>query len=135
MVRIARKVKAPLRGITVDNPYDYAIGRIKAAGQPYDANKLEWLKRVLDIEKYVHAHGLEFNLIINSEAAGATSMKMLRDETLEFLDLYRKHGGKPDRYIVQSWYTHPKHDEVVPESSPDTFTGLVKDVIRRVKGI
>lgn len=134
IIRNAEKSGAPLRGITVDNPYDYAIGRIKA---PYltDPAKIDWMARILDMEKYVHAHGLQFSIIVNCQAGGETSIEAFNRDTLEFVDLYRKRGGHPDRYIVESWYTHPLHSEVLPESSPNTFTGLVKEVIKRVKGV
>jgi hypothetical protein len=135
IIRNAKLAGAPLRGITVDNPYDYAIGRIKIPNVPQDVTKIDWVARILDMEKYVHAHGLEFNLIINSQTPGDISSQLYNKETLEYLELYRQRGGRPDRYIVESWYTHPKHSEVLPESSPDTFTGLVKEVIKRVKGV
>lgn len=140
VIRNAKASGAPLRGITVDNPFDYATGqrplppaRKKRAG--YDPKKIDWMARILDLERYVHAQGLQFNLIINSEGAGNASNRQFNSETLEFLDLYQKRGGRPDRYIVQSWYPHPLRTEVLPDTSPDTFTGLVKEVIQRVKGI
>lgn len=134
-IRNAKSAKAPLRGITVDNPYDYATGTIKIPNGVADPSKIDWIARILDVEKYVHAQGLEFNLIFNAQTAGETSMEAFNKDTLAFIDLYRKRGGRPDRYIIQSWYTHPTHSEVLPETSANTFTGLVKEVIERVKGV
>lgn len=133
-IRLAKKSGAPLRGITIDNPYDYAIGEI-ASPKLKDPKSIDWMSRVLDVEKYVHDQGLELNMIFNSQRGGEESAKRFRDETLAFIDLYHARGGRPDRYIIQSWYTHPTHGEVVPETDPNTFTGLVKEVLIRVKGI
>jgi hypothetical protein len=133
-IRLAKKAGAPLRGITVDNPYDYAIGE-RPLRSLKDRKKIDWIARILDVERYVHEQGLEFNMIFNSERGGAFSAALFRRETLAFIDLYRQRGGRPDRYIIQSWYPHPKRDMIVPESNPDTFMGLVKEVIIRVKGI
>lgn len=135
IIRNAKTANAPLRGITVDNPYDYAIGSIKIPNGVSDPSKIDWIARILDMEKYVHAHKLEFNVIFNAQTAGETSIEAFNKDTLAFIDLYRKRGGHPDRYIIQSWYTHPTHSEVLPETSGDTFTGLVKEVIKKVKGI
>jgi hypothetical protein len=134
IIRNAQRAGAPLRGITVDNPYDYAIGEVRPP-VAYDSKKMDWIARILDIERYVHQHHLEFNLICNSQRGGETSADLFCKETLDFIDLYRKRGGRPDRYIIQSWYTHPTRAEIVPENKPGTFTWLVKEVIRRVKGV
>jgi hypothetical protein len=135
IIRHAKEMKAPVRGVTVDNPYDYAIGRIKNPDFKYDPKSINWLARILDLEKYVEEHGLEFNLIINSQGPGETSAEAFAKETLAFLELYQQSGGSPKRYIVQSWYTHPLRTEVIPETQPYTFTWLTREVIQRVKGI
>lgn len=134
IIRNAKKAEAPLRGITVDNPYDFAMGRVRVPGVKTDPSEIDWMGRILELERYVHSRGLEFNLIVNSSVAGETSSELFNKETLEFIDCYKKRGGKPDRYIVQSWYTHPTREEMLPETSPNTFTWLVKEVIKRVKG-
>lgn len=139
IIRNAKAAGAPLRGITVDNPFDYATGQralppARKKRTTFDPKTIDWMARILDLERYVHGHGLQFNLIINSEGAGNASIRQFNRETLDFLDLYRKRGGRPDRYIVQSWYPHPLRSEVLQETSPDSFTGLVKEIILRVKG-
>jgi len=133
-IRMCREAGVPLRGVTIDNPYDYAIGEVRS---PYlaDPKQIDWMARLLDIERYVREQGLEYNFIFNSQRGGQTSAARFNKETLAFIDLYRAKGGRPDRYIIQSWYPHPTRDEVVPETDPDTFTGLVKEVIKRVKGV
>lgn len=133
IVRLAKKHKAPLRGFTVDNPYDYAIGEVKSPGMTYNPKSIDWIARVLDVENYVREHDLEFNLIFNSQRGGASSAELFCQETRKFIALYHERGGRPDRYILQSWYTHPMRDRIVPESDPNTFTGLVKDVIMQLR--
>jgi hypothetical protein len=54
--------------------------------------------------------------------------------TLEHVRLYKKAGGKPDRWIVQSWFAYPAENEVLPESTEHAFSSLVGQVIREVKG-
>lgn len=134
---IVRKCKAagsPLRGITVDNPYDYALGE---APTPWseDPKKIDWTARILDMEKYVREHGLEYNFIFNSQRGGGESAERFCKESLEFIEYYHAKGGRADRYIMQSWYTHPDRTMIVPEDKPYTFTWLVKETIKRVKGV
>jgi hypothetical protein len=58
------------------------------------------------------------------------SNELYEKESLEFLDLYYKSGGRPDNVIVQSWYHYPLG--VVPESTPGSMTHLTGQVIERV---
>lgn len=136
LVTLAREKKAPLRGWTVDFPRDFATGTLRAdwlAGPPWDPAKVDWLGRILKLEQLVKANGLEFNLVINDSTAGTKSQVELNSASLALLDLYQQRGGRPNRYIVQSWYAHPTADEVLPETNPDTLTGLVRSVIQHVK--
>ena len=41
----------------------------------------------------------------------------------------RDYGLKPDQAIIQSWHTHPTH--AMPDTSPDTLTGLVDFYVSR----
>jgi alkaline phosphatase len=134
-IRQARLHKAPLAGVTVDNPYDYILGEVSLPDGRFDPKKVDWVGRVLELERFVKGEGLEFNLIINSQRAGERTPEEYYRETLDFLELYRSRGGKPDRYVVQSWYTQPTRDQVLPETEPHTFMNLVREVITRVKGI
>lgn len=123
----------PLKGITVDNPYDYAIGEHRS-NQPDVTEDMDWLARIRRLEDDVKAHGLRFGLIFNSQRAGdkeTGSDELYENETLEFLDLYCKSGGRPDNVIVQSWYHYPLR--VIPETAPGTMTHLVGLVIERVR--
>jgi creatinine amidohydrolase len=129
---VLRKLGAtgiPLAGITVDNPYDYLVGEHRSVNLR-DPKSVDWLKRVRSYEDFAREQGLEFNLIVNSERGGHESDERFCRETLQMVDLYRKAGGRPTRWFVQSWYSHP--EQIVPETSPHSMTALVKAVIEQV---
>lgn len=67
----------------------------------------------------------------NANGTPGNLVRLLHAKHIDIV--YQQSGGHPNRYIVQSWYTHPTADEVLPESNPDTLTGLVRSVIQRVK--
>lgn len=129
---VTGEVGIPLKGITVDNPYDYAIGEHRS-NQPRATANVDWLARILQLEKDVKARGLRFGLIFNSQRAGSKengSDELYEKETLKYIDLYHKRGGRPDNVIAQSWYHYPT--KVVPESTPGTMTHLIGQVAQRV---
>jgi len=116
-------------GVTVDNPYDYAIG--EASSNQYSLiQNIDFLDRLRDLENYVEGEGLDFNMIYNSSRAGnqsAGSNQLYHDETLTFIDAHIAYGATPLRYMIQSWYYYPT--QWVPETSGYTMTQLVADVI------
>ncbi|MHB1463001.1 MAG: hypothetical protein ACYC1M_17045 [Armatimonadota bacterium] len=135
IIRLSKKAKLPMKGVTVDNPYDYATGRVVVPfPEGYDPKSIDWMSRIRGIEDICHKNKLEFNLVVNSQTPGETNMRDYCKETLQYVDHYTKLGGRPDTWIVQSWYTHPLRDEVLPETKPNTFMWLVKQVIQKVKG-
>lgn len=70
------------------------------------------------------------DLIVNSERGGQASDELFYRETLQMVDTYRKAGGRPTRWFVQSWYPYP--NQILPETAPHSMTTLVKAVIERV---
>ncbi len=120
----------PLAGVTIDNPYDYLIGAHTSVGLT-DPKSVDWLARVRAYEDRCHAEGLEVNLIVNSERGGQESDERFCRETLEMVDTYKRAGGHPARWFVQTWYPYPKG--IVPETAPNTLTALVKLVIEHVQ--
>jgi hypothetical protein len=118
-------------GVTVDNPYEYLIGEHFSVTLE-DPAEVNWLRRVRTYEEFAREHGLEFNLIINSEAGGKESDEAFYRRTLKMLDVYIAAGGRPTRYVVQSWYKHP--EAVVPEDERFSLTALVKAVMKKVEG-
>lgn len=132
IIRRTREAGVPVAGVTCDNPWEYANGTRRSATLE-DPAQVDWMHRILDLERYVEAEGLEFNLIVNSEMGGNTSAQAFYEGTLAFLEAYRAAGGTPKRILIQSWYPHP--EAVGPEDEEYSFTNLVAEVIRRVKGV
>lgn len=120
----------PAYGVTVDNPYEYAVGINPSPALP-DPGKYDLMGRIRELEDITRSKGLKFQLIINSEQGGMTSDKAFYENTLKYLDAYRAAGGKPDIYIVESWYKYPI--AVTPETKPYSMTALVKKIIEKVK--
>ncbi len=120
----------PLEGVTVDNPYGYLTGEHRSV-KLRDPKLVDWLGRLRSYEDFAHKNGLAFNLIVNSERGGHESDERFFRETLQMVKTYQKAGGHPTRWIVQSWYEHPK--AFVPESAPGSLTALTKAVIQCVR--
>jgi hypothetical protein len=125
--KIIQKTNAagiPINSVTVDNPYDYAIGE-HSSNQLGIIAGVDWMGRIYDLEKYAESQNLEFNLIFNSERGGNTSNQLFYEESLDFITQYHAIGGTPARYIMESWYTYP--DAVLPEDTDYTMTNLTAD--------
>jgi hypothetical protein len=121
-----RAAEIPLDGVTVDNPYDYLVGEHFSVNLA-DPKSVDWLARVRSYEDFAREQGLTFNLIVNSQRGGQESDERFFRETLQMVDTYRRAGGRPTRWFVQSWYPHPK--QMLPETAPPSMTALVKAVI------
>jgi hypothetical protein len=130
LISEAKRERAPLDGITIDCPHDYAkLTKVKER-HDRESNNRPLIGRVREVEQLVQEQGLQFNLIVNSEAGGRKSDEEFYNDTLEYVDQYLKLGGHPNRLIIESWYDYPK--QLVPESG-HTMTGLAKAVIERVR--
>ena len=129
VLRHAEKAGLKFDGVTVDNPYEYAVGE-HASVKLKDPRKVDWMGRIRAYEDFARSRGLEFNLIVNSERGGKTSDKAFCERTLKMIDAYVKAGGRPTRYVVQSWYPYPK--AVVPESTGYSMAALVKAAMLRL---
>lgn len=104
------------------------------AEQPTDAiaANVNWPERILQLESYARSKGTRFNLTANSET-GYVSAQAFSEDSLKYLDAYLAAGGKPDNFVVQSWYPHPK--ELLPESKPYTGAWLSARFIERLQEI
>lgn len=143
--RIVEKTRAahiPILGVTADNPYEYYLGtQLHKAwmalpgeaqpARPLDVGKIDWAKRLLDLERTVERLGLQFNLIVNSQGGGEASGEAFHRTSLAYLDAYLRAGGSPRRVILQSWYRFPERLE--PEDEPYTMTNLAKEAIQRIE--
>lgn len=119
-------------GITIDNPYDYAMG-IAQTNQPQLINGIDWIARVLELEQMIKAENLKANLIFNSNLGGYIGNDSFHYHSLNYIDLYLQKGGNPDGYWMQSWYKHPQ--EWLPEYQPYTMTYLLLQTLNKIKGI
>ncbi len=129
VLKAAAAAKIEFAGVTVDNPYEYAVGE-RASVNLTEPAKVNWLARIRAYEDFARSQGLEFNLIVNSEQGGKTSDRDFCERTLKMVEAYVEVGGRPTRYIVQSWYDFPK--QVVPETAPHSMTALVKAVMAKL---
>lgn len=120
-------------GITVDNPYDYALGE-HLSNQPAVTAGVEWMARLMAIENYAEGRGYPFQMIFNSERGGegGGSNEYYFNESLAFIDDYHAAGGSPALYMMQTWYFYP--DALLPEYEPYTMTNLVRETLRKLRG-
>ena len=89
-------------------------------------NGMSW-RKVKEVEDYVRKEiGCEFGLICTSREAGYKSDEAYHNAVMSTLPSYAKVGGSPDRYLIMSWFPHPK------TSIPDTATGASYPVMRTV---
>ncbi len=92
------------------------------------AATVDWQQRLLELEAYARARGSRFHLVSNSET-GYLSAEAFAKDSLSYLDAYLAAGGKPDHFVVQSWYPHPKN--LLPENDSDAATWLAARFIER----
>lgn len=117
-----------IQAIQADFPWRYF------AEQPPDAiaATVDWPGRLIQLEQYARGKGVNFHLTANSET-GYVSAQAFSEDSLNYLDAYLAIGGKPDRFVVQSWYPYP--EELLPESKPYTGTWLAAHFIERLREI
>lgn len=111
--------------LTIDNPYDYAIGRA-----PTNQNELikgiNWSVRLRELENYARELGYRVNIIFNTGSGRNDSTYFA--QTVKFVEYYRELGGKPNGIWVQSWYDVP--GSWLPETENYTMTNLVKTILK-----
>lgn len=131
MLSAAEKAGVKFYGLLADNPYDYATGKRYSSQEELIAN-IDWMARLLDLEREVKSKGLVFALFFNSETPGTKGPEgEYYRQTISYINDYTKNGGKPDINFIESWYKYPL--ESVPESEKYSMTYIVKDVIKQIK--
>lgn len=125
----------PLDSVRADNPLEHLRGEVRLEGTPWPTpivspQEVDWLSRLLELERTVESYGVPFDLIANSEKGGAESGLAFEQRSLEYLSYYRSAGGSPARYVFEAWYPHP--EKVGPETEPGTLTHLALEAIRRL---
>jgi len=127
---LLKRNNIPIEGVVIDNPYDYTVAEhelIEKEVAVKNVKEIDWIARILEFESIVHKQNLKFYMIFNSQNGGDTDNQRYHDETIAYIDLYYKSGGRPDGAEMESWYKKP--DEFLPETSELTMTGITKDSI------
>ena len=95
-----------------------------------------YLKKLIDVERFIHARGKRFNFIVNNgqkkELPPEQWDKQYADDSMNALVTFQLNGGRADRYVLESWYDGPF--SIVPDDQPNTFTYLVRRAILFLKG-
>ena len=115
-------------GLIVDFPYNYATGVRPSPVPGNNPSAIDWIARIRELEDYVKEHGLEFYLYTNTEEQ--LSDQKYSEGTLSYVELYRRRGGHPDWWLVQSWYPVPA--KFGPEEQRYTMSWLVNEVNKRL---
>jgi type IX secretion system substrate protein/glycosyl hydrolase family 26 len=117
-----------LSAVTIDNPYNYAIGAANT-NQPTVIQGVDWMQRIDELADTVRSMGLKVNMIFNTNSGG--DAQGYSEQSLALIDLYHDKVGKPDGYWIQSWYQLP--GEWLPETTPYTMTNLTKEAITKIR--
>jgi hypothetical protein len=115
-------------GFIADSPYSVMTSPNYA--------KEGYLDKVLTMQTWLHSRGKQFSYIVN----GKPDVKLeptlwdaqYKDVSLKSLQLFQSVGGRADRYLFESWHIGPYR--VVPETEEGTYTNLVRDAIKYLKG-
>ncbi len=120
----------------IDFPYKYVDeeGDKLATAQHHANDQAYWVNRLRDIENEVKNGfpfaDMEFVFIYNDNAPSRQDF----DQSVHaWIDLYcNQYGGNPDIYTIQSWYDiFDEPDDLMPETTPYTFSWIVKGVIEQ----
>jgi hypothetical protein len=125
---VVKQAGQEIHAIQADFPWRYFERQPPSA----IAATVDWPGRLLQLEQYARDKGVRFHLTTNSET-GYVSSQAFAEDSLKYLDAYLAAGGRPDHFVVQSWYPHP--DQLLPESEPYTGAWLAARFIERLREI
>lgn len=143
LLRTIERLKAlgtPLYGLMMDCPYDYTL-KLAPTNQPDAVRRIDFIKRLRDVEQIARAHGLKYGIFFNTDLQDYEPEGVLtpdqRDRiyfqhTLNFIDHYRKAGGTPDIYNTFTWMKAPTR--FGPLDRPYTQMWNVNTFIDRLRG-
>ena len=130
-------------GFTTDSPY---AGYQRWGGSESQADAIRHREKIILYERWLQARGREHHFIANTAGGGDfdgfdTGTQAGRDawdllykqQSLRSIQLHQLEGGRPDKVYFESWYDGPF--TLVPETRNGTFTNLVRDGIRYLKGV
>ncbi len=124
-------------GFTTDSPFG---GYKQWGGSETNADAIRHRAKIILYERWLQQQGREHQFIANTTPGNDTSTQAGRDawdllykqQSLRSIQLHQLEGGRPDKVIFESWYEGPF--TLVPETQNGTFTNLVRDGIRYLKG-
>ncbi len=119
-----------MTGFVSDSPYPYMVwsGEDSAQAKTYRA-------KIRAYETWLQSTKGRHTLIVTSQVPGMAKDawdKRYYEDAFKDIKLYQKEGGRANRYLFESWQDGPYR--IVPEDTPYTFTNLVRDAIRYIKG-
>ena len=118
-------------GFATDCPWDYFATWANASERASNQAK------ILAYEAWERANGYFTTTICNFSANTATDTNVwdatFTQNSFAYLLTKQKMGGRTQKYLFESWYPGPY--SWVPESNTNTFTGVVKQAIKFLKGI
>lgn len=97
-------------------------------------NKGSW-KEARQLELWCRQHKLPFGMIYWPSGFESLRKQGLGDDSTYYTSTmqqgydYRRVGGNPDQYVIESWVGAPAHS--VPETEEWTFTRTVRDFVRK----
>ena len=123
-----------------DCPHDYFSGLDYTGAYGFSSYSAALNRRkIRAYESWLHSMSCRHTLIANvSDAYSVTDPTQqnlyYKSSALDSMQLHQREGGRADRYLFESWY-HGVPNQVTPETQAGTFTNLVKDAIKYIKGI
>lgn len=113
--------------LTIDNPYDYAIGRAQS-NHPDVIAGVDWMQRIVELDARAREMGLKVNMIFNTNSG--RNAQLYSEQTLDFIDYYHQRVRRPDGYWIQSWYQLP--DTWLPETAAYSMTNLTLEAMKKL---
>ena len=129
--------KSNFAGFTTDSPYS---GYMKWGGSETFSQAVQHRDKIRLYEAWLQANGTEHQLIANDNTGGATGTQAEKDtwdstyadNSMRSIQLHQLEGGRPDRVLLESWYSGPF--TLVPETKAGSFTNLAMTGIKYLKG-
>jgi hypothetical protein len=89
---------------------------------------VDWAPDMLSIGRQTRDRGIKFGVIYDGNEADLSDEAFAQTALAHADALEALLAGPPDQAVFQSWVTHPR--KALPETSPDTMTGIVKAYLR-----
>ncbi len=116
------------KGYIADSPYGLFSNPVYV--------KLGYRAKLLAMQNRIRGKHKTFSLIINNGQDETLPPdqwdEKYKQDSLNSLQGFQAIGGRADRYILESWYSGPH--AIVPETKEGSFTNLVRDAIKYLKG-